>query len=86
MAKGLFIGFSEQELLSIRDAAKAAVLAGSQIVNYSDSGTSVGKQITLPADVVLLEVRYALRQLDPETYGLRRRHLSSDLSGYDFKA
>lgn len=86
MAKGLFIGFSEKELLQARDNAKAAILngGGMTIVNYSDSGTSVGKTWSLPPDVVLDEVRYALRQLDPATYGKERRWLAADQSGRSF--
>lgn len=86
MAKGLFIGFSEKELLQARDNAKAAILAGGGmvIVNYSDSGTSVGKTWSLPPDVILDEVRYALRQLDPDTYGKSRRWLATDQSGREF--
>jgi hypothetical protein len=86
MAKGLFIGFSEKELLQARDNAKAAILngGGQVIVNYSDSGTSVSKSWTLTPDVILDEVRYALKLLDPLTYGRRRRWLSADNSGREF--
>lgn len=86
MAKGLFIGFSEKELLQARDNAKAAILngGGMVIVNYSDSGTSVSKSWSLTPEVILEEVRYALRQLDPETYGKERRWLAADNSGRTF--
>lgn len=86
MAKGLFIGFSEKELLKARDDAKAALFAngGQVIVNYSDSGTSVSKSWTLSPEVILEEVRYALQKLDPLTYGRRRRWLSADNSGREF--
>lgn len=86
MAKGLFIGFSEKELLQARDNAKAAILngGGMVILNYSDSGTSVGKTWSLPPDVVLDEVRFALRQLDPDTYGKSLRWIAADNSGRTF--
>lgn len=86
MAKGLFIGFSEKELLQARDNAKAAILngGGMVIVNYSDSGTSVSKSWSLSPAEILDEVRYALRQLDPDTYGKSKRWLAADNSGRTF--
>lgn len=83
MAKGLFITFTETQLLTLRDNAFAALSAGSQVVSWSDSGTSVGKSITLPVDTVLAEVNHALRLRFPETYGAKLRHLSADLSDLD---
>lgn len=80
MARGILadLGFTETELLAIRDKARDALLKGLVIVNYSDSGTSVGKTFALPPDIVLDEVKFALRKLDPETYGRRRRYLIAD--------
>lgn len=70
MAKGLFVtGFTVAEVLAIQTKAKSLVLEGKTIMNYTDSGTSVGKQFAMsPADV-LEECAYALRRLDPDTYG-----------------
>jgi hypothetical protein len=86
MARGILadIGFTEAELLSIRDKAREAISKGLVVLNYSDSGTSVGKAFTLPVDVVLDEVKFALRKLNPEVWGRRRRFLISDLRGKDF--
>lgn len=83
MAKGLFITFTEAQLLTLRDNAFAALSAGSQVVSWSDSGTSVGKTITLPTETVLDEVNHALRVRFPLTYGAKMRHLSADLSNLD---
>lgn len=80
MARGLFITFSEAQLLELRDKAFAALAAGSQVVSWSDSGTSVGRQITMQTEMILDEVNDALRQKWPETYGAKLRHLSADIS------
>lgn len=80
MARGLFITFSEAQLLELRDKAFAALSGGAQVVSWSDSGTSVGRSITMPTDVILEEVNDALRQKWPETYGAKLRHLSADIS------
>lgn len=86
MARGILadLGFTESELLAIRDKAREAIEKGVVILNYSDSGTSVGKTFALPVDIVLDEVKFALRKLDPETYGRRRRFLISDNREKDF--
>ena len=55
--------------------AKGFLLEGKTIMNYSDSGTSVGKSFVMPVRDVLDECAYALRKLDPATYG-------RSLSGY----
>lgn len=80
MARALFITFTEAQLLELRDKAFAALSAGSQVVSWSDSGTSVGKQLSMPVDMILEEVNDALRQRWPETYGAKLRHLSADIS------
>lgn len=83
MAKGLFITFTEAQLLDLRDKAIAALSAGSTVISWSDSGTSVGKSITLGVERTLEEVNHALQQRWPETYGAKLRHLSADLSNLD---
>lgn len=82
MAKGLFVtGFTVPEVLAIQAKAKALILEGKTIMNYTDSGTSVGKQFAMnPADV-LDECAYALKKLDPATYGKRSRVLMTDFGG-----
>ena len=69
MASGLFIGLTENELLAIKAKAVSLITAGVITVNYSDSGTSVGKQITMPAKEMLAEAMMALRSLNPAVYG-----------------
>ncbi len=69
-AKGLFItGFTAEEVLAIQSKAKALLLEGKTVMSWSDSGTSVGKQFAMPVADVLTECAYALRRLDPDTYG-----------------
>jgi hypothetical protein len=74
--RGTFIGFTEAEILAIRDQAKADITAGRVITSYTaPSGISVGKQHLASAgpdmspSEILLECRYALQKLDPVTYG-----------------
>lgn len=83
MATGLFITLSEAQLLKLRDNAFANLDAGTMVVSWSDSGTSVSHQISMNTERVLDEVNYALRSRWPDTYGARRRHAASDLSDLD---
>ena len=70
MARGLFVtGFTVSEVLAIQQKAKEFLLEGKTLMNWSDSGTSAGKQFTMPVDEVLVECAHALRLLDPITYG-----------------
>ena len=80
MARGLFITFTEKQLLDLRDKAIADLLAGTVVTTWSDSGTSVGRTITGNADMILEECNDTLRQRWPETYGAKLRHLSADIS------
>lgn len=80
---GLFVNFTESEVLAILSKAKALVLEGKTIMNYGDQGTSVGKQFTLPVDRVIQECNYALKVLNPDDYGRPRdsRRVHASLSG-----
>jgi len=83
MARGLFVtGFTVSEVLAIQRKAKDLLLEGKTLMNWSDSGTSAGKQFTMPVSEVLEECAYALRRLDPDTYGTPPRQASvSFISG-----
>jgi hypothetical protein len=83
MARGLFItGFTVAEVLAIQARAKAMLLEGKTIMNWSDAETSAAKQFVMPVDQVLDECRYALKVLDPDTYGRSRFSTVSRISGY----
>lgn len=70
MAKGIFTkGFTVQEVLNIQNRAKALLLEGKTVMNYADSGTSVGKQFAMPVAETLEECSYALAVLAPGAYG-----------------
>lgn len=70
MTRGLFVtGFTISEVLAIQQKAKEFLLEGKTLMNWSDSGTSAGKQFTMAVDEVLMECAHALRLLDPDTYG-----------------
>lgn len=71
MASGIFIGLPEADLISMRDTALAELKTGLVTVNYSDSGTSVGKQVTMPAKERFAEASFALSVLNPTLYGER---------------
>lgn len=73
MARGLFIGLTEDELLAIRNKAVTAITAGLNVVSYSDSGSSVSKQWALPPKEMLDEAGYALYMLDPKQYAAYKR-------------
>ena len=71
MASGIFIGLPINTLVAMRDAALAELTTGLVTVNYSDSGTSVGKQVTMPAKERYAEAAFALSVADPTIYGER---------------
>lgn len=70
-AKGLFVaGFTLDEVKAIQNKAKAMLMEGKTIMNWSDGGgTSVSKQFAMPVADVLEECAYAIRKLDPEMQG-----------------
>ena len=73
MASGLFtVGFSVAEVLAIQAKAKAMLLEGKTIMSWGDSGTNVTKEFPLTVEKTLDECAYALRRLDPATFGRRR--------------
>ena len=74
MAQGLFItGFTVAEVLQIQTKAKELLMEGKTLMEWIDSGSTATKQFTMPVKEVLEECAYALRILDPQTYGPRRR-------------
>jgi hypothetical protein len=83
MARGLFItGFTVAEVLTIQQRAKSLLMEGKTIMNWNDAETSVSKQFTMPVDQVLEECGYALRVLDPQTYGRPKSGGVSFISGH----
>lgn len=80
MAQGLFIGLTEAELLAIKAKAVSLITAGVTTTSYSDSGTSVGKSITMTAKEMLAEALYALQVLNPSVYGQRVTVIRTDWS------
>jgi hypothetical protein len=81
-ASGIFIGLAESDILAIRDKAVALLKEGKTIMSYSDSGTNVNKQFTMPVKEVMLECKMALSQLDPATYGERKTVIRTDYTGF----
>lgn len=82
MAQGLFTtGFSLDDVLKIQTKAKQMVLEGKTILQWGEGGTSSQKQFTLPVDKVLEECRYALKKLDPTTFGRRASKTVASFSG-----
>lgn len=83
MAAGLFVNFSESEVLAILSKAKAMLMEGKTIMSYADQGTSVSKQFPMPVREVIEECNYALRVLNPDEYGLARstRRVHSNYAG-----
>ena len=78
MAQGLFVvGFTVDEVQAIQAKAKALQLECKTIMSWNDSGSSVTKEFALTVKETLDECAYALRILDPATYGPRRRVLVS---------
>jgi len=83
MANGIFVGLPESDLLAIRDSAVADIKTGRVITSYSATGTSVSKQYAMPPKEMLAEAQYALRILDPDTYGKPTRLIRTDFRSFD---
>lgn len=84
MAKGLLITFTEQEILAIRAECLKNLTTNTVVTSWSDSGTSVGKQLVMDTERLLEEVNFALQSRWPAVYGYKSRHLAADLSQQDF--
>ena len=69
MAERLFLEFSASEINTIISKAKTLLTEGKTLMAYGVGGRNATKQFTLPIDQVLREARYALKRLDPATYG-----------------
>jgi len=83
MALGLFTtGFTVAEVLQIQSKAKELLLEGKTVMTWADSGSSVSKQFPMTVKETLEECAYALRLLDPQTYGPKRRVAQSVVSEY----
>lgn len=83
MAQGLFItGFSVAEVLQIQSKAKEMLIEGKTIIAWGDSGSTVSKQFPMTVKEVLEECAFALRVLDPATYGPRNTVAQSSVTSY----
>lgn len=83
MVTGIFTtNFTISEILVIQQRAKEFFDEGKTLMSWNESGSSATKQFILPPDRVLEECKYALRVLDPATYGRRRTVDVSQVSGY----
>jgi hypothetical protein len=69
MPSGLFVDFSEAEVLAIRSQAKTMLTEGKTILSWSSGNTSTSKSFVMPVREVLEECRYALRKINPTDYG-----------------
>jgi len=73
IVKGLFVvGFTVAEVLEIQAKAKKLLMEGKTVMSWSEGGTSATRQLVMPVQDILGECAYALRKLDPETYGRSR--------------
>ena len=68
-ATGCFLILSQAKIEEIADKAAEQLAAGRVMMNYADSGTSVGKAFPMDVQTVLIECRYALQVKDPGQYG-----------------
>ena len=81
MAQGLFIvGFTVAEVVLIQSKAKEMLMEGKTLMSWADGGSNATRQFAMPVKEVLEECAFALRSLDPETYGPRRRTTQSGVS------
>lgn len=86
MAQGLFItGFTVAEVIQIQSKAKELLVEGKTVMQWGDSGSTVSKQFPMTVKEVLEECAFALRILNPATYGPRRRVLQSTVAPFLYK-
>jgi len=69
MPSGLFVDFTEAEVLAIRSQAKTMITEGKTLLSWSSGNTSTSKSFVMPVREVLEECRYALRKINPTDYG-----------------
>ncbi len=83
MAQGLFItGFTITEVLAIQSKAKEMLMEGKTLMAWGDSGMTTSKQFPMTVKETLEECTYALRVLDPVTYGHKKTIAVSSIVGY----
>jgi hypothetical protein len=68
-ATGCFLILSQAQVETLRDKAFELLSKGVVMMNYSDSGTTVGKSYPMTVEAVMVECRYALQLKDPSQYG-----------------
>lgn len=84
-ASGIFIGADEDWLKATKQKAMEKFAQGTVVVSYSDSGSSVSKQLTASPKDIIAECNLALFTLDPVTYAnLGRRSVFG--SRYDSRS
>jgi hypothetical protein len=64
-------GWTEDEVLAVFAAAKASITAGSAVVSWGSSGSSVTRQIHDSPAAVCNWCQWMLRELNPEVYGFQ---------------
>lgn len=67
-ATGIFIGAYEDWLKATKQTAMNKFAKGMMVVSYSDSGSSVSRQVTASPKDIIMECNHALWVLDPVTY------------------
>lgn len=84
MARGIFItGFTIEEVVKIQAKAKDMLMEGKTILSSSGAGLSASKQVFAGMRItdVLQECAYALKKLDPVTYGAVKTYVRSTHGG-----
>lgn len=66
---GLFLLLPVDTILQIQAKAVQMVLSGTTVMAWEGEGTSVDKKFTMNPSDVLEECNFALKQLEPQTYG-----------------
>ena len=72
-------------MLQIQTKAKEMLVEGKTVMGWGDGGSTATKQFTMPVKEVLEECAFALRTLDPATYGPRRRVAQSTVYPFFYK-
>ena len=80
----LFFDLEEAEVVAIRDRAVALITEGKTLMEVTSGGKSGRKQWALAPERMLFEARAALRHINPDDYGKRRRFTVSRVRSCDY--
>ena len=75
-------GWTVPEVLEMFTAAKSSLIAGDKIISWGSAGSNVTKQIHDSPAEICAWCQWALRELEPQTYGKNLRRTIPSFNVY----